>query len=139
MNTAHRTFWLYWLPVLALCAAIFVQSAFPSPDLGLSFPHKDKVLHMAAYGLLAALFYRACRLTWPGRLSPMLLLVSSVLFSTCYGLSDEFHQAFVAARQADVLDAIADCAGAILGARGYMTVTGQGRPIWFSKPDRRLR
>jgi hypothetical protein len=47
----------YWLPVLMLCVLIFVQSSFPSPDFGPSaFPLKDKVLHMAAYGVLAALF-----------------------------------------------------------------------------------
>jgi VanZ family protein len=83
---------------------------------------KDKVLHMLAYGLLAILFYRASRLTWPGRLSPMLLLVISVLFATFYGATDEFHQSFVAARTADVLDGLADFVGSLLGTWGYMTL-----------------
>ncbi len=122
MKTAPRTFFIYWLPVIALCAAIFVQSSFPSPDLGLSFPLKDKVMHMVAYGLLAVLFYRACRVTWPGKLSPAQLLVISVLFASLYGVSDEFHQSFVAARQADGYDVLADFLGSLLGAVGYLGV-----------------
>ncbi|WP_372677675.1 VanZ family protein [Desulfosarcina sp.] len=125
MKTAQRTFFLYWLPVIALCAAIFVQSSFPPPDLGLPFPLKDKVMHMVAYGLLAVLFFRACRLTWPDRLSPMQLMAISVLFASLYGLSDEFHQSFVVARQADALDGVADVAGSILGALGYMWVVSR--------------
>ncbi len=78
---------------------------------------------MAAYGLLAALFARACRRTWPRRLSPLLLLVVSVCFATLYGISDELHQAFVTTRQADAMDGVADFAGSVLGAAGYILST----------------
>jgi VanZ family protein len=139
MKTAKRKFFLYWLPVIALCAAIVVQSNFPSPDLGPSFPLKDKVLHMAVYGALALLFYRACRLTWPDRLSPARLLVLSVCFATLFGMSDEIHQSFVAARQADAMDGVADFAGSLLGAVGYMLATSRGGRSWFSKTGRRFR
>ena len=111
---------VYWLPVTVLCLAIFVQSSFPSPDLGLSFPLKDKVLHTAVYGMLAVLFYRACEATWPGRMPPTGLLVISVSFATLYGVSDEFHQSFVVTRCADALDVVADLVGSIVGAWGYM-------------------
>lgn len=127
------------MPVVVLCAAIAVQSSFASPDLGPSFPLKDKVLHMAAYGVLASLFYRACRVTWPGRLSPAQLLVLSVCFATLFGMSDEIHQSFVATRQADVMDGVADFAGSILGAVLYVMVTSRAGRSWFSKTGRRLR
>lgn len=78
------------------------------------------MLHIAAYGLLAALFGRACRLTWPGQLSSMQLLVISVCFATIYGLSDEFHQSLVVSRHADAMDVAADFAGSVLGAVAYM-------------------
>ena len=138
MKTAQKKFFLYWMPVVALCAAIAVQSSFPSPDLGPSFPLKDKVLHMAAYGALALLFYRACRATWPGRLSPAQLLVLSVCFATLFGISDEIHQSFVAARQADAMDGVADFAGSIVGALVYLLMTSRGGRNWFSKMGRRL-
>ena len=133
MKTVQRRLLLTWLPVLALCSVIFVQSSFPSPDLGPAFPLKDKVMHMAAYGLLAALFYRACRVTWPGRLSAIQLLVISVCFASLYGVSDEFHQSFVVSRQADVMDGVADVAGSILGALGYMWLTSRGGRHGLSK------
>lgn len=119
MKIPSRTCLYYWLPVLALCVAIFVQSCFATPDLGFSFPLKDKMLHMSVYGLLAALFYRAWRWTWPGRFNPVQMLVASVLFAALYGVSDELHQAFVAARQADGYDVLADIAGSFLGAAMY--------------------
>jgi VanZ family protein len=120
MKITQKQFFAYWLPVLALCVALFVQSSFPSLDLGPSFPFKDKMLHMAAYGLLAALFCRACIATSPNRISPLPLLVISVCFATLYGVSDEFHQAFVSARQADAYDVLADFSGSVLGAGGYI-------------------
>ena len=79
-------------------------------------------MHMVAYGLLAVLFFRACRVTWSGKLSPAQLLVISVLFASLYGVSDEFHQSFVAARQADGYDVLADFLGSLLGAVGYLGV-----------------
>ncbi|WP_319407769.1 VanZ family protein [uncultured Desulfosarcina sp.] len=118
---------------MALCAAIIVQSSFPSPDFGPSFPLKDKVLHMAAYGALALLLYRACRATWPGRLFPAQLLVLSVCFATLFGISDEVHQAFVATRQADVMDGVADFAGSIVGALVYLLMTSRGDGAGFRK------
>ena len=112
--------WLTWLPVLTLCLVIFLQSCFPSPDVGPSFHLKDKVLHMVVYGLLAVLVARACRLTWPGRLSAMQLLLISVAFSTLYGLSDEWHQTLVASRHGSLLDALADFTGGVVGALLYV-------------------
>ena len=105
----------HWIPLALLCAAIFIQSSFPSPDLGPSFPLKDKVLHFLAYGLMAALCFRTCRLTWPARFGVCQMLIISILFASLFGLSDEWHQSFVAARQAELLDLSADMAGSVLG------------------------
>ncbi|WP_319523716.1 VanZ family protein [uncultured Desulfosarcina sp.] len=119
MSGRHNKF-ILWLPVIALCLAIFLQSCFPSPDMGPSFPLKDKVLHLAAYGLLAVLFVRACRWTWPSRLSGLQLMLLGIGFATLYGLGDEYHQSLVAARQAEVMDVVADFAGSILGSAVYL-------------------
>ena len=113
---------LYWLPVVLLCAAIFIQSCFSVPDIGPSFPFEDKLMHMAAYGVLAMLFCRACRLTWPSRFSKPVLFAISVFFATLYGCSDELHQAFVIARQADAMDLLADFIGSVLGVSGMLLI-----------------
>ena len=121
-NAVRKNKWYSWLPVVGLCLAIFIQSCFASPDLGPTFPFKDKFLHLAAYGVLAAFFYRACRLTWPDRSAPALLMTISVIFATLYGISDEFHQSFVNTRQADGADVVADFIGSIVGAAGYLII-----------------
>jgi VanZ family protein len=92
-------------------------------------------MHMAAYGLLAVLCYRACRVTWTGRLSRVQLLVISVCFASLYGMSDEFHQSFVVSRQADAMDGMVDAVGSLLGALGYGWVASRGGRYRLSKRD----
>ncbi len=108
--------WLCWFAVMALCAAIYVQSCYPPLELGPRFQFRDKILHVLVYGLLAALFSRACRASWPDRMAAVPLLVISVVFATLYGVSDEIHQSFVASRQLDLADGVANFVGSLLGA-----------------------
>lgn len=122
MPTRRLKAWLYWFAVVALCLVIYVQSCFAPLELGPRFQFRDKILHAVVYGLLAALFSRACRAAWPDRMAAVPLLVISVLFATLYGVSDEFHQSFVAARQLDVADGVANFVGSLLGAAGAMRV-----------------
>ena len=119
---------LHWLPVVALCIAIFVQSCYPSIELKIGFRYKDKVLHMAAYGLLAFLVFRAGHLTWGNRKSALQLLMVSVAFATLYGVSDELHQFFVPTRLFDVADAVANFVGSVLGSVVYMNVAFKRGP-----------
>ena len=126
--TYHLKKWSPWSLVFLFCLAIFLQSCFPSPDVGPSFHLKDKVLHVAVYALLAALVARACRLTWPGRFSAMQLLLFSVAFSTLYGLSDEWHQTLVVSRHGSALDVLADFTGGVVGALLYVS--------WVAARDR---
>ncbi|MGA6926677.1 MAG: VanZ family protein [Desulfosarcina sp.] len=123
MKPARKQIVVSWLPVVGLCLAIFVQSCFASPEFGPHFLLKDKVLHMAAYGLMAVLFLKACRRSWPERLSSAGWVVVSILFATLYGAGDELHQSFVSARQADGYDLLADFLGSILGSLAYMKIT----------------
>jgi VanZ family protein len=91
-----------WGPVVAYCGLIFFlssQSKFDMAPPGLwDF---DKLMHMAEYGVLAALLLRATG-------KPAL----SLLIAGLYGVSDEVHQYFVPGRSSSVYDAIADVAGA---------------------------
>ena len=105
----------YWLPVVVYCAAIFIQSSFPTTGHLPQWPHLDKILHVAAYTLLGFLFFRALA---SGRFAGNrnALLILSILFSSLYGASDEIHQSFVPGRSAETADALADLVGSILGA-----------------------
>jgi VanZ family protein len=115
-----KLFVRYWLPAIALCAIIFWQSCFATPDVLPDWPFQDKALHAGVYGLLGALWVRAFNTLkpWRGRVWP--LLATGVVLATLYGLSDEWHQSFVPARSADGADLLADFIGSALGSRFYV-------------------
>jgi VanZ family protein len=108
----------YWLPLIAYCLFIFLQSSSDSPLELSAFSHMDKVLHAGAYGLLGILFYRAYRSRWPNA-SGWTMANASLLSAAFYGLTDEFHQYFVPGRSADPWDWLADTIGAMLGVIAY--------------------
>ena len=109
-----RNFLSYWLPLIAYCVAIYIQSEHPGPESLPTFTFSDKVLHFAAYSLLGILFFRAYA-TLPLKDSRNMLILLSIGSATLYGISDEIHQYFVPFRQADILDALANAAGSICG------------------------
>ncbi len=109
----------YRLPVLVFCIFIFWQSSFPSLNSQPLFPHDDKLMHLGAYALLAFLAARNLKQEKPF-FSRTKLRILAILFTTLYGLSDEFHQALVPSRDASALDFAADFLGSILGACFYL-------------------
>ena len=112
----------YWLPAVALCAVIFLQSCFATPDILPGWPLQDKLLHAGGYGLLGALWARALNTLdfWQGR--AWRLMATAVMLATLYGLSDEWHQSFVAARSAEGADLLADFIGSVIGSWVFVRV-----------------
>lgn len=102
-----------WLAALAWSAFLVIQSGSPTVGGFLArilahFPAgADKVGHAAAYTVLGALLTLATGRVWV-----------AVLVSALFGVSDEIHQYFVPGRTAEVLDVVADAAGALVGALG---------------------
>jgi VanZ family protein len=95
-------------PPLALMGLIFFLSAQPNLSSGLG--DLDLVLrkcaHMAEYGVLALLWWRALQTEspWPG-----------VAIAVAYAATDEFHQSFVEGRHGSPIDVGIDAIG-MLGA-----------------------
>jgi len=118
MSTRLKHFTLYWLPLLAYCSFIYIQSDYPPPETLPSFNFSDKLLHFTAYALMGILFYRAYQ-TLSFKNNRQLLLVLSMVSASLYGISDEIHQHFVPYREADFFDAVADILGAICGVYVY--------------------
>jgi VanZ family protein len=116
--SALRHFLRYWLPLIAYCLFIFIQSSFESPLNLPSIVHIDKGLHIGGYGLLGFLFYRAYRSSWPSA-SVWRTANASLLSAGFYGMTDEIHQYFVPGRSADPWDWLADMVGAMLGVVAY--------------------
>lgn len=111
----------YWVPPLVYAALIFAVSSLSHPEETLpSFLTAlgDKSLHLAEYGVLGGLCYRAFRYAagvWGARYS----LPLSILAAALYGVTDEVHQAFVPLREASAWDWLADTVGAMLGGAGW--------------------
>ncbi|MBT8367954.1 MAG: VanZ family protein [Deltaproteobacteria bacterium] len=118
MSPRIKQFTFYWLPLIAYCVLIYIQSDHPSPESIPSFRFSDKLLHFVAYAVMGVLFYRAYQ-TLPFKNNIQLVMLLSMISASLYGISDEIHQSFVPLRDAQLLDAISDTLGAICGVRLY--------------------
>lgn len=95
---------------MALIFAISSLHQAPLPS-GVS----DHFGHSLGYAMLSvAFFWGFAGARWTG--VTWLAGVRSVVFSVLYGLTDEFHQMFVAGRTAAWDDVAADLRGAVIGA-----------------------
>lgn len=105
-----------WGPAVLMMAVIFTASSFPSRDLP-NFRLWDRLVkkggHMLGYALLA--MATAHGLASGARPTRRQLLMAVVL-AGLYGVTDEFHQWFVAGRGAAAADVLIDAAGATVGA-----------------------
>jgi VanZ family protein len=113
-------FFRYWFPVIAYCTIIFVQSSYSSPDTLPRFAYADKTMHFIAYGLLGALFCRAFNSVPRWRYRWDVLFFMGVAAATLYGVSDEWHQSFVAERTGEMGDLVADFMGSMAGSWLYL-------------------
>ncbi|HEX5473181.1 MAG TPA: VanZ family protein [Vicinamibacterales bacterium] len=121
--------WL-WGPAVVQMAIIFMASSIPNLS-ALPGGMSDKTGHGIGYAILGALVLRAlARGRWRGVTWRAVLL--TILIATVYGITDEFHQAFVPGRTPDVHDVVADATGAALAAcaAGLWGIldTGRKRP-----------
>lgn len=121
---------LRWLLVVLWAGFIFFMSARTSGELGTGFlamltqfanetierllgrPFDVALIaHFCEYLVLGILLARALNLST----SAGLAFCMAVVLASMYGVTDEFHQQFVQGRTPDMLDWIADTAGAAVG------------------------
>ena len=103
-----RFLWI-WLPALAQMAVIFAFSSLSHPDI--PFGVSDHSGHFAGYAILGALVLRGFA---SGRWAGVRTSAAwrSLLFSSAYGVTDEFHQRVVPGRTPALDDWMADTLGA---------------------------
>jgi VanZ family protein len=104
------------VPVVLYLGGIYLLSStpqLPAPPGGLS----DKQAHALVFGGLTLFLYRALA---SGRLEGLTVRngLLAVALASVYGILDEWHQAHVPGRTAEVDDVVADAAGAVLAAAG---------------------
>lgn len=110
----------YWLPPVLYMAFIFFlssQSSFPV-EVPIWFICADKAAHTGLYTLLGLLVSRALIQGNPVRFTKGMFILT-VVITSLYGVSDEFHQSFVPGRTPDVFDWMTDTLGALLACAFY--------------------
>jgi VanZ family protein len=104
----------FQLPALLWALVIFIASSIPAHSIpNFAIFSQDKLLHLLIYFILTGLVYIS--LVHQTRVSALARnpLLWAILLSSFYGATDEFHQSFTG-RSADMLDLLADIAGALL-------------------------
>ncbi|MFI5400916.1 MAG: VanZ family protein [SAR324 cluster bacterium] len=103
---------LRWAYALTASGILFVLSSAPIRQ-PVGWPALDKVEHVTAYTLLGLAYYNVG--SAGGRRAGWTVAIATWLAVVAYGISDEFHQAFVPGRSAEVADVLADAVGGMLG------------------------
>jgi len=106
--------YLFLALAIGWAGVIFYLSSQPGIHTPMLFHGQDKLLHLIAFGVLGFLLMGAMKATRSGYRTGQVWLVA--VLAASYGVLDEFHQYFVPGRSVEVYDALADAAGALLGA-----------------------
>jgi VanZ family protein len=132
-NPPRGGFLRHVLPALVWTVALFFGGGGPTPADGpgdfIGVP-SDKLLHAAAFLVLALLAARAVHYGFPNR-PPLARIGLAVGLSVAIGVLLEVYQLALPDRSADVGDALADAIGALLG--------GAALVLFRSKSDERYR
>lgn len=114
---ARGGFFVRVMPALLYTFAIFYGGLVRPRGGGMAFEHADKALHAMAFGLMQLVVFRALRFELPklGFRRQNLLALGLVVAA---GGALEIAQAFTGYRSAELLDLLADAAGAGLVAAG---------------------
>ena len=103
-----------WFPLISYSVIIFCGSSIPNWKPADSKLPLDKIIHALEYSIFGYLLGRVISDSKPNWAWQKIWL-SVILGAFLYGLSDEFHQAFVPGRTTDIFDALADAVGGLIG------------------------
>jgi len=118
MHIDAKRFFKYWAPLYVYAAVIFYLSSLSHPLPSVSLPYFDKFLHIVEYAVFGVLACRAFKNSQQEILRRNFKILA-VFLAVAYGVSDEFHQLFVACRAYDIFDIMADITGGTIGALYY--------------------
>jgi len=109
-----RKVWLVYTPLVIYWMILFTATSLPAPDLpkiGIS----DKVAHLTAFFCLAILLNLTLMYQRKSKLFYENASLITLIICLFYAGVDELHQMLIPGRSAELLDWLADGAGAFLG------------------------
>ncbi|MBU0709771.1 MAG: VanZ family protein [Candidatus Omnitrophica bacterium] len=104
----------FWIPVFLCMLVIFILSSIPGSQIPSIFLFQDLVFHIFIYFVLAWFFARALKNTYPDMRFAKVIIYTAI-FGVIYGISDEFHQAFVPYRYFSGMDMLFNGIGSLVG------------------------
>ena len=105
---------MYWLPAIATAALIAWLSHHSSlPGLLDPFRVLDWVAHILEYGFFELTLMFATTRGFEMATRTTVRVGATVTIASLYGITDEWHQSFIAGRDASVWDWAADTVGAV--------------------------
>jgi len=114
MEPKEARFIKYWLPVIIYAVLIFFVSSVPGEDIPVLFSSQDIIFHIIEYALFAVLLSRALKASYTRNIYRQRFFW--VFFLTfVYAITDEFHQSFIANRNASIYDVLIDGVGGFIG------------------------
>lgn len=107
----------FWLPVFFWCAVIYYFSSIP--NLKSDLPNQldlifRKIAHMAEYGILTVLLFRAYFKSNGFTIKRSISF--AIIFALTYAFTDEYHQLFVFGREGSLADVFIDSLGVFFAA-----------------------
>ncbi len=111
-----RKFLSLWLPVIAWMAIIFAGSSIgtvPRIGGGAIDGWVHRIAHIAEFAILGLLVMRAIG---NGKRIMRRDVIIAMVVVALYGVSDEWHQRFVAGRNSELIAVVWDVLGGLIGA-----------------------
>ncbi len=105
---------LVYLPLIIYWIVLFVATSIPGEELP-SLDISDKMIHVAAYFILAVLLNFTLLLQNKYPYAKLRAYYLTIIIGVVYGALDELHQMFIPGRFAEFLDWIANVVGVLLG------------------------
>lgn len=106
-----------WLPALIWMVVIFGLSHQTGSDLNSYLPWVQRLmpwLNSFDMGHFVSYFILACLIWWAMASHRLIASFIVVLICILYGITDEYHQSFIAGRTPDLLDIRNDTIGALI-------------------------
>ena len=122
MNSKAQNFLYYGAPVIFWALFIFMLSSVQGDSIPkFPIPHFHMLVHLGEYLTFGFLVVRALIFYAP-LIKPWRLALLSILLSLLFGLSDEWHQSFVAGRTSQLVTVGCDTMFSVIGVGVYFMV-----------------